>query len=57
MVSGTRVFEYHKFACDHDITRACFEYDDGEAIDYVRISAKEFQLSRVGDCATNYTLP
>ena len=53
----TAVEEYHKFCLEHKIVKACFEYEDGEAVDYIQISEKEFQLSRVGDCATNYTLP
>jgi hypothetical protein len=42
---------------EHQIMRATFEYLDGEAVEYCYLNDKEFQLSRVGDCATNYTMP
>ena len=53
----TTVFEYHKFCMEYHIVRATFEYDDGEAVDYVYINDREFQLGQVGDCITNYTVP
>jgi len=52
----TRVFEYHKFFLEHKIMKATFEFEDGEAADYSRESDTEFQLSRVGDCATFYKM-
>ncbi len=52
-----KAMKYHKFCMKRGIVKACFEFEDGEAVDYLWLSDKEFQLSRVGDCATNYIVP
>jgi hypothetical protein len=56
IVRDTAVLEYHDFCKEHGISKATFEYDDGQAAEYERISDTEFQLGVVGDCATNYTV-
>lgn len=57
LFKNTRAIDYHRFALEHDVEKATFLYPDGEAVDYVKISDREFQLNRVGDCACNYTVP